>query len=78
MESYELNKVLNENENVEIKCAVGHIWFEKMQDHWDMHMFEEAVLIVFDRMVCEAKDNLELYLEGNCVASLDPTVFEVA
>lgn len=78
MESYELNKVLNENDIVVLKSTAGDVRIEKMQDQWDMYVLGGALLIVFDSMFCESATDMELLLGKECVASFDPTVFEVA
>ena len=78
MESYELNKALNENETVVLKSAMGEVCFEKMQEQWEMRAMDGAILILFDTMFCESAKNMELIFEKKCVASFDPTIFEVA
>lgn len=78
MESYELNRALNENDDVVLKSAVGEVRFEKMQEQWELYALDGAILIVFDAVFCESAKNIELYLCGKCVASFDPSIFEVA
>lgn len=78
MESYELNKALNENETVVLKSAMGEVYIEKMQEQWEMRAMDGAILILFDTVFCESYKNMELILEKECVASFDPTIFEVA
>ncbi|MBQ1295998.1 MAG: hypothetical protein IIY21_18270 [Clostridiales bacterium] len=78
MESYELNKAINENETVVLTSAMGEICIEKMQEQWEMRAMGGAILILFDTVFCESYKNMELIFEKECVASFDPTEFEVA
>jgi hypothetical protein len=78
MESYELNKAINENEIVVLTSAMGEVCIEKMQEQWEMRAMGGAILILFDTVFCESYKNMELIFEKECVASFDPTEFEVA
>lgn len=78
METYELNKAINENEIVVLTSAMGEIRIDKMDGEWELHAMGGAILILFDTVFCESAKNMELIFEKECVATLDPTDFEVA
>lgn len=78
MESYELNKAINENEVIVLESAMGEIRIDRTDGVWEMRAMGGAILILFDTVFCESYKNMELIFEKECVASFDPTEFEVA
>lgn len=79
MESYEFNRMLNENKDKTIALTNNgqNISIEWYDDSWILHAMNGKVLVLFDQIDCVDFKNADLLFKRVVVANVDVSEMEV-
>ena len=79
MESYEFNRMLNENKDKTIVLTNNgqNITIEWYEDSWILHAMNGKIIMLFDQIDCVDFKNADLLLKRVVVANIDVREMEV-
>lgn len=79
MDSYEFNRMLNENKDKTIALTNNgqNISIEWYDDSWILHAMNGKVLVLFDQIDCVDFKNADLLFKRVVVANVDVSEMEV-
>lgn len=79
MDSYEFNRMLNENKDKTIALTNNgqNISIEWYDDSWILHAMNGKVLVLFDQIDCVDFKNADLLFKRVVVANIDVSEMEV-
>ena len=79
MESYEFNRMLNENKDKTIVLTNNgqNITIEWYDDSWILYAMNKKVLVLFDQIDCVDFKNVDLLFKRVVVANIDVSEMEV-